>query len=155
MDKDKKTKYENYKKLFDRIKIALDNKFYFEAMWLAYAIIEDRLKSSLLKCGGNKFLFGKIKGKDIKMLGPKIMEIKKRQPVITNLNFAYYDDILDRINKWSKDRNKLMHALAEETKPISTFNELIKNTATNGNKIARELSSRIRKLKRELEKSKK
>ena len=40
-------KYNNYKEQFKRLDKAINNRFYLEAMFIAYAIIEDRTESIL------------------------------------------------------------------------------------------------------------
>lgn len=49
--KDNKDKQLTYQKQMGRYKKALDNKFYFEAMLIVYAMLEDRLHSFLYYIG--------------------------------------------------------------------------------------------------------
>ena len=44
-------KYENYKEQMKRLKAAMANRFYLEAIFIEYAILEDRLESALRHSG--------------------------------------------------------------------------------------------------------
>lgn len=152
-----KQKQKNYEELFDRIKIAHSSGFYFEKVWIAYSIIEDRLVSLLRKSGGINYNKGESKKdqkfrEQIKMLGPKIFVINKRKKNNPLLRFVLYGDYLKEVQKWSKKRNRFMHALAEEAKPIKRLEKEIYIMSTEGETIARELCSRARRLKKRVKK---
>ena len=42
-----KEKYEGYTMFMDKYKLAIKNEFYFESIFISYAMLEDRLKSFL------------------------------------------------------------------------------------------------------------
>ena len=65
----------NYKVLISRLGEAIKDEFFLEASWLAYAILEDRLVSALDETGGAVT----TTGRPIRMLGPKLGEIKARE----------------------------------------------------------------------------
>ena len=48
---DNMQKYANYREQFGRLKKAINNNFYLEAIFIEYAIIEDRLESILRHSG--------------------------------------------------------------------------------------------------------
>jgi hypothetical protein len=73
-----------YGTLIKRIDVALQEEFYLEASWIAYAILEDQLVSALDESGGAV----NHKGKAIKMLGPKLGELKTRMTTSLNLRKA-------------------------------------------------------------------
>ncbi len=44
-------KYDNYREQFRRLKTALDNGFYLEAIFIEYSMLEDRTESLLCRIG--------------------------------------------------------------------------------------------------------
>ena len=144
MKKSNRIKKENYELLFDRIRVAQDNKFFLEQTWIAYTIIEDRLLSLLSNSGG---LLNK-KNKEIRGISNKITTLNQRYNNNINLRKVLYENILDDLKMWAESRNDLMHALASSKYPIDLISAKIQDVAIKGEKIARELSSRARRLKK-------
>lgn len=144
MTKKKKIKESNYQKLFGKIDSAIESDFYLEASWMIYSIIEDRFRSLV----NNSAKTPAEKKRKILMLGPKIGIIEDRLKTNSNLQSVFYDDLLERVNNWKKSRDKLMHAMAEESVPIEDLNKEIYLTASNGEQIAKDLCTRARKLKK-------
>ena len=110
-------KVKNYKKqakyaeLMKRLDKALKEEFYYEAIFIEYALFEDRT-SSLLRHACISTL--DENGRDLG-LHDKIKIIKKHS--IFNNDYVEKHDlfsILDEINVWRKTRNDLMHDLAED-----------------------------------------
>lgn len=108
--------------------------FDYEAIFIEYAIVEDRCSSllrhagiNLLKKNGHELSItekmNKLKG------NPKFCEpfVRKRLPLA----------FLERIENWKEERNKLIHALAR----IPYDNEEIKAIAEEGNEIVRLLDN--------------
>lgn len=119
--------------------------FYYEAIFIEYAIIEDRCTSllqhaglNLLKKNGYEFTISeklnKLKG------NPKFCEpfVRKRLSL----------EFLNRIEDWIKKRNRLIHALAK----IPYDNEEIKRIAEDGNEIARLLDNATKSINSHREK---
>jgi len=141
VDKDYK-----YKTLLSRIDDAMKDKFYLEATWIVYAILEDRLVSALNESGGAV----DKKGKAIRMLGNKLVELKVRhkEKKSVNLRKAFYGDMFDRLGTWKDMRNELMHAMADETKGVVELDEMAFEAANIGRDLAREFCAACRRYKK-------
>ncbi len=90
----------------------------------------------------------KPNGNEIKMIGPKIIELENR--IIANhqkLISVTYENILDEIKTWKNSRNELMHALAENGSYDDYFKDIYL-LANTGIVLAKKLSTRARKLKK-------
>jgi len=124
---------------FTQIDRAIESEFYLEATWIAYAILEDRLVSALKESGG---------GPPIRMLGPKLGEIKSRQTTSLNMRKAFFGDMLDRLGSWKDRRNDLMHALADERIDVQAIDVEAKSVALEGKELAREFSAACRRFKK-------
>lgn len=111
----KKTYQENFKKC----ELAIKNEFYFEAMLIIYAVIEDRLRSWIYYIGGlktkssYKLDFDKWK-KEIKPLFKKSNSDKFRFPNINNISGK--QQIIEATLNWAKkdypDSNKSKYLTA-------------------------------------------
>jgi hypothetical protein len=118
-----------------------------EASWFAYAVLEDRLRSMLRQSGGE----GENKGvgKPIKMMGPKIINLRRR---------AKKDDLLEscfeytRLNKWKNERNDLVHAMADGSLDIDAIDKKVAELAREGVELARLYTAAARRLKKHREK---
>ena len=116
MDKVKnQLKYENYKEQFKRLNSALKAGYNLEAMFIEYAVLEDRTESVLLHA--NKWeSYLKKRGCHDPTLNSKIMYIKtlmeanRKEP----LNRYFSDGLLDEVLAWKEERNRLIHALLEQ-----------------------------------------
>ena len=125
--------------LIEKMETALNNDFYFEAVWLAYSLIEDRVDSALRKTTGgltsSRALFGK-----------KLDSLIQRIPndsTLTLMKTAYnYDLLLQKINVWKDSRNNLMHALANSVKPRVDLETECQLIAREGYSLAREMLTR-------------
>ena len=107
----------NYKKqakyadLMERLGRALREEFYYEAIFIEYAVFEDRT-GSLLRHAGISTLDDR--GQDLG-LHAKIKLIK-RHDMFRNDYVDKHElfSILDEVDSWRVKRNSLMHALAED-----------------------------------------
>lgn len=127
-------KQEIYKNMKANLSKARKAGFDYEAIFIEYAIIEDRC-SSLLRHAGINILkkdghelsitekMNKLKG------NPKFCEsyVRKRLSL----------ELLERIEDWKVERNRLIHALAK----IPYDNEEIKRIAEEGNEVVRLLDN--------------
>ena len=138
-------KYDNYREQFNRLKKALKNEFYLEALFIEYAIIEDRAES-ILRYEGNE-----IHSKDFVSLDRKLKKITKIAEQKKSLPNRYFsDDLIATVTNWKEERNKLIHALMKQkltTQELSDF-------AHSGYKLTRELTDRARNYKRAVERRK-
>ena len=75
---DNTQKYENYREQFNRLKRALTSKFYLEAIFIEYTIIEDRTESILHHAGMWEKCVKKQRGRFLTL--KKRSNISKRLP---------------------------------------------------------------------------
>jgi len=108
---DNNQKYKNYKEQFARLNKSLKYEFYLEAIFIAYAILEDRCES-VLRYEGNE-----VKAKDggfvsIEKKLNKISTIARKKKSLPNKYFS--DEFIDGIYQWKDKRNELIHALLKK-----------------------------------------
>ncbi len=116
MDKtENQLKYENYREQFKRLNSALHSGFHLEAMFIEYAILEDRTES-ILRHAGKWEAYLKKRGKNEPTLNSKIIYIQKQMEANRKdlLHRYFSDNLLDRILAWKEDRNRLIHALVKQ-----------------------------------------
>ena len=115
MDKtENQLKYENYREQFKRLNNALNNGFNLEAMFIEYAIMEDRTESILLHSDQWEDYLRSRRGQR-PTIDSKIRYIKKRAEEKKSLLNKYFsDDFLDQILTWKDERNRLIHALLKQ-----------------------------------------
>lgn len=140
-------KYENYKEQFKRLDKALTNQFYLEAIFIVYAIIEDRTASilryeenSIKPRNENGYVSIESKLKKIS----KIAENKKSLP-----HKYFSDDLIEQITAWKEQRNVIIHRLMRE---VLTTEEL-ERLAVEGKTLARQISNRANNYKRAVERN--
>ena len=125
-------KYNKYKDLMEKLKDSIDNEFYYEAIFIEYAVIEDRTSSMLRHAkfsqdSCEKELFDKLK---------LIESSDKFKNEYVNKHLT--KELLDSIHKWRIDRNNLIHDLVN--KPYS--NEHIKKVALTGYEFVKILNNK-------------
>lgn len=121
-------KYEIYKKMHEDLSKAMKNGFYYEAIFIEYAILEDRFKAVLYYANINYVDKNK---KDISIKS-KLNKIESRN----ELSSSFYkerlsSDLLNRIRAWIDNRNDLIHHLAS----IKYDSEKVESIAVEGNEI--------------------
>lgn len=148
---DNQQKYENYKEQFKRLNKALVNGFNLEAMFIEYAIMEDRTES-ILRHAGYWDAYLKKRGNRDATINSKISCIQGKVNADDKLLRKYFsDDLLDRILSWKEERNRLIHALLKQQFEHDEIREL----ATKGNELVKALRSRSSSYNRALEKARK
>ena len=142
-------KYLNYKEQFKRLNHAIANGFHLEAMFIAYAIIEDRSESVLRHAGKYDAYVRKLESQNRRPgLDSKIKEILKCRSNRKDLMYRYFsDDLLDTILVWKEERNRMVHALLKQT---LTSEDLL-DLALQGKSHARLFSNRVTAYRRALE----
>ena len=146
---DNQQKYENYKEQFKRLNKALVNGFNLEAMFIEYAIMEDRTES-ILRHAGYWDAYLKKRGNRDATINSKISCIQGKVNADDKLLRKYFsDDLLDRILAWKEERNRLIHALLKQQFEHDEIREL----ATKGNELVKALRSRSSSYNRALEKA--
>ena len=149
MTTDNRLKYENYKEQFKRLNKALTNGFNLEAIFIEYAVLEDRTESILRHAGLWDAYLKHRKGHE-PSLESKIGYIKKHAEEKKSLLHKYFaDDLMERIITWKVQRNRLIHALLKQQ---FAHNEL-DNLAAQGDELVKELRSRSAKFNRAAEKA--
>lgn len=135
----KRVLFEGFHKRMDE---AINQNFYLEASWYAYAIIEDRLVSMLRQSGG----IGQNGGSaPIRMLGLKLKELKLR---------ALSDELLktnlmaSKIEDWASSRNDLMHAMTDGSLEQQQIDKNAYLLATSGKTLVKDISAAAMRLKK-------
>lgn len=125
-------KYETYKRLSFDLSKSMKQGFYYEAIFIEYAILEDRL-ASVLKYAGC------VKTDGYLTITKKIGLIRSRKEFSSNfvrgrLSF----ELLDSIVEWKDKRNKLIHNLAN----ISYNADSIREVAEEGYEIVKAVKNK-------------
>ena len=143
-------KYENYKEQFKRLNRALLNGFNLEAMFIEYAIMEDRTESILHHAEMWENYLKSRKGKDV-TIDSKIKYIIKLSENKKDVLHKYFsDDLLTQILDWKNERNRLIHALLKQE---LAHNEVL-GLAEKGNILTKSLKSRSSNYNRRIDKEK-
>lgn len=138
-------KYANYKEQMGRLKKALNSEFYLEAIFIEYAVMEDRLESILRHSGKwhpKPDQFVSIDSKRKKVV--KLAEEKR------GLARKYFSaELTDSIEGWVTDRNQLIHALMKQNLRADDLAAL----AVRGQEIARILCNKTKLYNRALDRA--
>jgi len=129
-------KQEIYKTMKIDLKKAMNSGFYYQAIFIEYAIVEDRCLS-VLKHAGVKYK--NDKGQEIK-LSAKLNRIRSN-PAFTNtfVRKRLSLDFIDEIESWKRNRDKLIHDLAK----IPYDHESVREIAENGQDIIKRLDNAV------------
>ena len=139
-------KYRNYKEQFERLNKALKNEFYLEAIFIEYAILEDRTESVLRHAGLWEKYMDKRKMPNI---GTKLTFIKNHAKNKTSSFRPYFsDDLIEQLRAWKDRRNPLIHDLLNQR----LGDDDLKDLAQEGNQLICELRTRATKHNREVDK---
>ena len=144
-------KYENYRTLFPRLGRAVEEEFYLEAIFIAYAIVEDRTESLLRHLGKWDALEKECAAKKkFPTISKKISLIRAEAKKRSSPAHAYFSDsLLSDFTKWKDKRNKKIHELMNQ--PFST--EELQALAETGKELARTFSNRVEGVKRAIKKA--
>lgn len=147
---DNQQKFENYKEQFQRLNKALANGFNLEAMFIEYAIMEDRTESILRHAEKWEAYLKSRKGREPNV-DSKARYIQKLAEDKKNiLNKYFSDDLLNRVLSWKEARNRLIHALLKQQFVHNEIAELV----LQGNELVKTLRSRSGSCNRAIEKAK-
>ena len=105
-------KYSNYKTQMNRLKKAMTYQYYLEAMFIEYAIIEDRAEA-ILRYENNsiKSKEGQFVSLDRKL--NKILDIARAK---NSLAKKYIESsLIEEIRAWKDERNGMIHALMKKS----------------------------------------
>ena len=131
-------KYENYREQFTRLKKALDSKFFLEAIFIEYTIIEDRTES-ILRHAGKWEAYIKKRGSREATLNSKVTYINGQVTSGDKVFKKYFSDsLLQNILEWKETRNQLIHALLKQN--LTT--EYLTDIAYQGEELTKILRNR-------------
>ena len=141
---DNQQKCYNYKEQMGRLNRAIKAEFYLEAIFIEYAIMEDRLESILRHSGK-----WNPKPDQFVSLDSKRKRVEKMAEEKNSYAAKYFPpELTDRINQWRLKRNSLIHALLKQ----SIHTEEIRSVALDGQRIVKTLNSKTTSYNRALEK---
>lgn len=126
---EKRSKYAN---LMYKLKKATDYEFYYEAIFIEYAILEDRTESLL-------------RHSKTKIPDKLCRKLEKIEHKYVNTNDKYLNkhltlELLDEIRTFKNSRDKLIHNLVE----CPYDDEKIKNTAIYGEALVKKVNSKFK-----------
>ncbi len=150
MDKtENKLKYENYREQFKRLKSALNGGFNLEAMFIEYAIMEDRTESILRHAGKWEAYLKSRKGRE-PSIDSKIKYVQKLAENRKDLLHRYFsDEMLTELLSWKEERNRLIHVLLKQQ---LEHNEV--SLAEQGKQLVDELRKRAGNYNRSIDRRK-
>lgn len=130
----------NYKEQSERLKKAMEEKFYLEAIFIEYAMIEDRTDSALKHVGKSL-----DKNGISRKLDDKLNILESSEPFTDDfcrerLSIKFLEDI----RKWKSDRNALIHNLMNDH--LTT--EKLEKTAADGQELLRILKNKVASINR-------
>lgn len=130
-----KQKNLKYADLMDKLKKSINNEFYYEAIFIEYAIFEDRTES-LLKHAKYKII--DIDGRNFSLQNKlnKIMNNTKFQDKYVKKHIT--NELLFKLDNWRKKRNKMIHDLIK----CEYTNDDIKKIALEGYELTKKLNSK-------------
>ena len=121
-----------YAQLMTKLKKATYNEYYYEAIFIEYAILEERTRSMLEHAKVFKDIDKcTLNVKLNKLKSNKIFQDKYIQKHLTK-------ELLDEIYDWKNQRNKLMHDIIK----TDYDNEKVKTLALNGECLAKKLNNK-------------
>lgn len=140
---DNTQKYTNYRIQMGRMKKALANQFYLEAIFIEYAIMEDRLESVLRHSGNWKPKPGTFPSLDFKR--KKIAKLAEEKKSLIRKYFSA--ELTDSIEVWKNERNRVIHALMKQ----SLHTGDLKTIALQGEALTKLLCNKSTQYNRALE----
>ena len=127
-------KYEAYRKMYEDLGKAMKNGFYYEAIFIEYAVFEDRL-TSLIKYAGLPTV---KKGRNLSLV-QKLNTIRSHKRFSEKfIQDRLKPELLNSVEDWKDKRNNLIHDLANMPYGISEIKEI----AEEGNKLLREFKNK-------------
>ena len=136
--------FETYKNLFGNLNRAMNAEFYLEAVFIEYAIFEDRT-AALLRHIGHPMKNEPSLARKITKLD-NLLTTNKHQFLVR----YFTSDFFAHVRDWNDMRNQLVHALAKRTPDKESW----KKIAEDGRLMARLLSSKTKLCKQAVERAK-
>lgn len=124
-----------YATLMKKLDNATSNDYYYEAIFIEYAIFEERTRAI--------FKHAKVKYKEKD--GKEYSINKKLKALKSNRNFQdeyikkhLTEELIDNITNWKNQRNKLMHDIIKS----NYGNEQVKDLAKQGEDLAKKMNNK-------------
>ena len=141
-------KFNNYKSQMGRLKKAMNAKFYLEALFIEYAVIEDRTEAIL------RYEENTINAKEGEFVSlnrklKKILKIAAEENTLANRYILV--NVISEIQDWKENRNSLIHALMKQQ--VTT--EEITQIAAKGEELTKQIIKIATGYKRAVERRKK
>lgn len=134
---DNMTKHEIYKAMKSNLAKAMKAGFYYQAIFIEYAIIEDRCASVLRHANVN---YLKRNGQEID-LKEKLNKIRDNPAFVDkNIRKRISLSLIKELDDWREKRNRLIHKLAS----IPFDYAEVKDIAENGKELARKIDNSVR-----------
>lgn len=138
-------KYENYKEQMERLKKAMTNRFYLEAIFIEYAILEDRLESALRHSGK-----WQPKPDQHTSIDRKVKLLMAQATEKKSLAQKYFQlEMMQAVLDWKNRRNPLMHSLMKQQLHTGDLSGL----AEEGLALVKLVSNKVKLFNRAVERS--
>jgi hypothetical protein len=132
-------RYDLYLQAYERVDVAVDRRFYLEAITLVDSLIVDRLESRLTKVLGTDF--------SLKTLDALIEQSKQSEPDEILRNLVAVD-----LDQWHAQRNQSIHELVKvkegDTSTWEERNRKLKPIAVKGFELLKQIAARTKTLRR-------
>lgn len=139
-----KEKQNQYAILMSKLKKATYNEFYFEAIFIEYAILEDRTESILRHAGISTV----DKNGNVLNIEKKLNILNSRKEFQDNyIKKHITSDMINDIINWKNERNTLIHALVKNTFDY----EKLKSIALDGEVLIGKFSSKSQLVNKHLD----
>ena len=142
---DNQQKYTNYRTQMGRLKKALNNQFYLEAIFIEYAIMEDRLESVLRHSDNWNPKPGTFPSLDFKRKKIAKLAEEKKNPI----RRYFPTELTDSIEEWKNQRNQVIHALMKQSLHTGDLRKI----ALEGEALVKLLCNKSSQYNRALERS--
>lgn len=129
---DNMQKFANYKEQMGRLKRALKEQYYLEAIAIEYAIIEDRIESVLRHSG----VFRPDKHNMLNKKLNKLSEMQRNKKSLVRRYFS--EELIGQIHDWKNERNPMTHALLN----LKLHTEDLADIAQRGEKLVKTVSNK-------------
>lgn len=142
-------KYEAYREAWSRIKSAQENLFFLEAITIQESIISDRIISFLShSTEANQ----RRRDNSCQYLSLYKLIERWRAEFPNTIKSGKYQDLINALNEWRLARNETIHAIvksnpADISQDIDLFLKKAKETAEEGEQIAREICNWCKRTK--------
>lgn len=132
-------KYEIYKTLKVQLKKSITSGFYYQAIFIEYAILEDRTNSLLRHA---KLNTENNKGEDLS-ISRKLNKLKSCKPFTNSIIRKKLPiDFIEEIVSWKKQRDSLIHELAK----IKYDDESVSEVALKGKVLIDKYDNTVKRL---------